>query len=310
MTWNKIIALALALPVTAGAFGMIEANNQTHPGPGGAYGIYQDIRYSSTLPSPVVSSFVCSGASAVEVTAIIDRIDDPKVTGLRQLWGLTNYDTSWVPAVWLPQKFPLVVPELSSFLRFAPGAQGFSIPSFIERYGLPSRYLTGHWNEGQVAAPHGGLPVADETHSLRGPDFLIYDLPSGHAVALYVPKPPATNFITAVITDSKGDLLIPNMVDLLLPQAPKVLPPRKLAAQPDGKIAAPDASGGAATIGAWTMKGRQLIVTTTLKNSDVVLSHDSIWLGGVEYAPDIMVNEHEIVCNPIVGDVRASRGEK
>ncbi len=310
MIWSKSIILACALPMTAGAFGMIEENDQTHPGPGGAYGIYQSIRHSSTLPAPIVSSVVCSGASAVRVPSIDYRIDDPKFTGLRQLWALTNYSTNALPIFWQPRKVPVAVPDVNSFLGFATGTEGFSIPSFIERYGFPSRYLTGMWKAGQVAAMYRSVPIPDETHSLQGPDFLIYDLPSGHAVVLYVPKPPATHFTTAIIIDSKGDLLIPDMVELLLPQPPKVVAPRYLTAQPDGQLTAPDASGNTETIGTWTMRDHRFIVTTTLRNSDAVGPHDSIWFGGVEYVPDIMINDHEIICDPVGGPARPPNGEK
>jgi hypothetical protein len=236
--------------------------------------------------------------------------DDPKATGLRQLWALGCYTTNSLPQVWLPPKTPPTTPEIAEFLQFNLQKAGASIPAFIVRYGLPDRYLSGGWAKGQILAVGSNSAPFLRDDSLQGPDFLVYDLPSGHAVVLYVPKPPAINFSTSIIIDSKGDLLIPNMVEVLLPQPPKVVPPRKLIAEPSGKITVPDASGGKETIGTWTMEGRQLIITTTLRNTDAVLEHDSIWLSGVEYVAGILVNDREIICDPVAGQAGNPEAEK
>jgi hypothetical protein len=300
MIAKAAIWIVCLVPLGAAAFSMDVFNDQTHLGPGGRYGVSQCITHNSHAPNKVCT-WICSGATGVWVPSIDYEIDDPKATGLRQLWALGCYATNSLPQVWLPPKTPRTTPEIGEFLHFNLQKDSASIPAFIERYGLPDRYLTGSWAKRQVLALGSNSAPFLPDDSLRGPDFLIYDLPSGHAVVLYVPKPPAVAFITSIIIDAKGNLLIPNMVELLLPQPPKLAPPRKLIAEPDGKITVPDASGGKETIGTWTMRDRQLIVTTTLRNGDAVLEHDSIWLGGVEYVPDIMVNEHEIICDLFAG---------
>ncbi len=281
-------------------------NDQTHPGPGGRYGISQCVTHSSHAPTKVCT-WVCSGATAARVPSIDREVDDPKATGLRQLWALECYTTSPLPQVWVPLKTAPTTREIAEFLHFNLQKDGAAIPAFIARYGLPDRYLTWRWDKGQILSAGSNSAPFPPDDSLQGPDFLVYDLPSGHAVVLYVPKPPATNFCTSIIIDSKGNLLIPNMVELLLPQPPKVVPPRKLTAEPSGEITVPDATGGKETIGTWTLEDHQLIITTRLRNRDAVLEHDSIWLGGVGYVADILVNDHEIVCDPLPGQVGAPR---
>jgi hypothetical protein len=59
-----------------------------------------------------------------------------------------------------------------------------SIRAVVDRFGTPDRYLVSR--------------RGDES------DFLIYDLPSGHAVALYVLRPPEDHFAAAVIIDANG----------------------------------------------------------------------------------------------------------
>ncbi len=300
---------ACGLPIAAAAFSIDIQNDQTHRELGGVYGIYQSIVLSTTRPDQV-ASYVCSGEVAVFVPAIHDRIEGPTNSGLPELWALSNYRTNPLPSVWIPEKAPPPTQDVHEFEKFTPSKGGFSIRDFIGRFGSPSRYLTGQWRKGEVYRLEGHEPIPDDRHLLQGPDFLIYDLPSRHAVALYVPKPPAANFTTSIIIDSKGNLLIPNMVELLLPQPPRLIPPSKLTAESNGKITMPDASGGKETIGTWTMRDRQLVVTTTLRNSDAVSSQDSIWLGGVEYVADIMVNEHEIICDPVARQGGTPHGEK
>jgi hypothetical protein len=301
MIRRTIISLVSALPVTAGAFGMIEENNQTRLGPGGNYGVYQRVHYSSTLPGPAVHSYVCFGASAVFVASIDYRIDDPKSTGLRELWALPNYRTNSLPPVWRPEQPPPRPMELSAFLGFTPETHDFSISGFIGRHGLPSRYLTAHWNVGQVFAITQGIPVADETHSPQGPDFLIYDLPSGHSVVLYVSQPDADDFTTAVIIDPKGNLLVPNMVELLLPRPrEQLISSRRITAEIGGKVKALDENGQQEVIGTWRIGNGQLVITTTKKSSDEFAHDKSVWFEDVEYATCIYVNYHEVICSPIV----------
>lgn len=130
----------------------------------------------------------------LELEEAIDWSDDPRTktdadegkTALRKLWLSPDYTTNSVPTIWCPQRVPTPVTNVAEFERF-PASESFSIPKFIARYGLPSRYLKTERNHGQ--------------------DFLIYDLPSGHAVALYVPKPPIETFAAAVIITSDGSLV-------------------------------------------------------------------------------------------------------
>jgi hypothetical protein len=306
MSKRFLLLITCAFPVAAAAWSADVHNDQTHGELGGVYGIYQFMTVSTTRPDQV-SSYVCAGNVAIFVPAIRSRIDGPTNSGLRELWSLSNYRTNPLPSSWIPEKTPPQTLDAHEFEKFNPTHGGFAIRDFIGRFGLPNRYLTGQWKKGELSRLAEHEPTRDDTHLLQGPDFLIYDLPSGHAVVLYVPKPLATNFTTAIIIDSKGDLLFPNMVELLLPQPPK---PRKLTAQPDGKVTAPDANGGPVTVGTWTMRDRQLIVTTTLRNREAVSSCDSIWHGGVEFVADILVNDHEIICDPVAGHVLASPGEK
>lgn len=306
MSKRLLLLITSAFPVTAAAWSADVENDKTHREPGGVYGIYQFITVSTTRPDQV-GSHICAGDVAVFVPTLRSRIDGLTNSGLRELWRLSNYRTNALPNIWIPEKTPPRTLNLHEYEKFSVTEAGFSIRNFIARFGLPSRYLAGQWNKGQIDRIEGHVPVRDDSGLLQGPDFLIYDLPSGHSVAVYVPKPPATNFTTASIVDSKGDLLIPNMVELLIPQAPK---PRKLTAQPDGKLTAPLVGGGAETIGTWSLRDHQLIITTILSNSDAVLSQDSIWLGGVEYIADILVNEHEIICDPVTGQGGSSHGDK
>jgi hypothetical protein len=112
---------------------------------------------------------------------------DSEKTTLRKMWASRHYTTNSVPTAWRPAKIPATASDVSAFERFSLQTDSISISEFIARYGLPSRYLTTKKDEGQ--------------------DFLIYDLPSGHAVALYVPKPPAGTFAACVIITSDGSLV-------------------------------------------------------------------------------------------------------
>ena len=108
-------------------------------------------------------------------------------TDLRKMWASHRYATNSIPTVWRPATIPATASDVSAFQSFSLPADSLSIPRFIARFGLPSRYLT-------TAKP-------------GGQDFLIYDLPSGYAVALYVPKPPADSFAACVIIKSDGSLV-------------------------------------------------------------------------------------------------------
>ncbi len=124
----------------------------------------------------LVITFLCAtGALAGEETT------------LRKMWASQHYTTNSVPASWRPASIPSTAMNLSAFESFSLKAGSLSIQKFITRFGLPSRYLT--------------------TSKPGGQDFLIYDLPSGHAAALYVPKPPADSFAACVIITPSGSLV-------------------------------------------------------------------------------------------------------
>ena len=108
-------------------------------------------------------------------------------TTLRKIWASQQYATNSVPAVWRPEKIPASASDVRVFERFNLRTESLSISRFIARFGLPSRYLATSINSAQ--------------------DFLIYDLPSGHAVGVYVPKLPADTFTAVVIITSDGDLV-------------------------------------------------------------------------------------------------------
>ena len=108
-------------------------------------------------------------------------------TTLRKTWALRHYTTNSIPTVWLPANIPPTASEVRAFEGFSLRTEGLSIQKFIARFGSPTRYLT--------------------TAKRGGQDFIIYDLPSGHAVALYAPKPPADNFVACVIITSDGSLV-------------------------------------------------------------------------------------------------------
>ena len=119
----------------------------------------------------------------LSVTAVIAA----EKTTLRKAWASRSYTTNSVPAPWRPAGIPLTATNVTAFEGFSLQTGSLSIQKFITRFGLPSRYLT--------------------TSKPGGQDFLIYDLPSGHAVALYAPKLPAEEFAACVIITSDGSLV-------------------------------------------------------------------------------------------------------
>jgi hypothetical protein len=124
---------------------------------------------------------------AALVFCVTAALADSDKTTLRKMWASSHYTTNSFPAAWRPTKFPATASDVRSFESFSLHAESLSITNFIAKYGLPSRYLT--------------------TKRADGQDFLIYDLPSGHAVALYVPKPPGDTFAACVIITSDGSLV-------------------------------------------------------------------------------------------------------
>ncbi len=114
-------------------------------------------------------------------------IANPDQTALRKLWASPHYTTNSIPAAWLPAKVPVTVSDVSAFEGFSLRTDGPSIQKFIARHGVPTRYLA----------------TKQKGHA----NFLIYDLPSGHAVALYVSQPPTDSFAACVIVTADGSLM-------------------------------------------------------------------------------------------------------
>ncbi len=123
---------------------------------------------------------------AILFLCVTAAVAGPRTT-LRKMWTSPDYATNTVPTVWRPSKIPAAASDVAAFERFSLTTNSISISKFMARYGLPNRYLTTGRDGGQ--------------------DFLIYDLPSGHAVALYVPKPPADTFAACVIITADGSLV-------------------------------------------------------------------------------------------------------
>ena len=159
---------------------------------------------SRSSERPISRAVLLSQLSAGVAQLIVSRMSAPRIlvllllcvttavaasdkTTLRNMWALPHYSTNSIPTAWLPVKIPATASDVSAFEGFSLRTEGLSIQKFIARYGLPSRYLT---------------TKRDGEH-----DFLIYDLPSGHAVALYAPKPPADSFSACVIITSDGSLV-------------------------------------------------------------------------------------------------------
>jgi hypothetical protein len=108
-------------------------------------------------------------------------------TTLRKTWASRSYATNAIPAAWRPANIPPTLTDVGTFEDLSLRTESLSIQKFITRFGLPNRYLA--------------------TSKPSGQDFLIYDLPSGHAVALYAAKPPAEEFAACAIITSDGSLV-------------------------------------------------------------------------------------------------------
>ena len=106
-------------------------------------------------------------------------------TTLRKLWRSDRFSSAPVPAQWQASTERSRDRELAAFQRFA--FPRMSIRAVVDRFGTPDRYL--------VSQKHDDL------------NFLIYDLPSGHALALYVSRSPQDHFAAAVLIDSHGEAL-------------------------------------------------------------------------------------------------------
>jgi hypothetical protein len=109
-------------------------------------------------------------------------------TTLLSLWASRDYQVEPFPDVWRPETIPPTVREVALFKGFDLKQAGSTITSFVARYGIPDRYSVTQKSDGQ--------------------NFLIYDLPSGHSVGLYVRKPPYKTFSAVVIIDSGGNLVL------------------------------------------------------------------------------------------------------
>jgi hypothetical protein len=103
-------------------------------------------------------------------------------TTLRKLWRSNRYSPAPLPTEWQAPGGPQDR-DVAAFQQFA--FPRMSIRAVVERFGTPDRYL-----------------VSRRRDDL---DFLIYDLPRGYAVALYVSRPPRDQFAAAVIIDAREE---------------------------------------------------------------------------------------------------------
>jgi hypothetical protein len=111
-------------------------------------------------------------------------------TALRSYWSAKHFVSRPIPEAWQAKAEQPTEQKLSEYMKFDLKS-GFSVSKIVARYGTPTRYL---------AAKN---PEKDRDN------FLIYDLPSGHSVALYVHDPPDDRCGPLVIIDAEGnDLLL------------------------------------------------------------------------------------------------------
>jgi hypothetical protein len=103
------------------------------------------------------------------------------------LWASRAYTAKPFPSEWRPPTPRPTETDLTAFQKFDLRVDPLSVRAFVARFGIPQRYLVARRSTQQ--------------------DMLIYNLPSGHSVALYVYKPPIDIFGAAIIVDSEGRLL-------------------------------------------------------------------------------------------------------
>jgi len=90
------------------------------------------------------------------------------------------------PLEWRPAHPPKTETDVVAFEKYDLRTESFIIPDFVARYGIPQRYLVSPREKQQS---------------------LIYDLPSGHSVELFVHQPPEIIILAAAILDSRGKLV-------------------------------------------------------------------------------------------------------
>ena len=101
------------------------------------------------------------------------------------MWASRHYARKPFPSEWRVDAAPSTIHDLESFQQWP--ARTVKIQDVVAQFGIPDRYLV--------------------TTRPEKPNFLIYDLPSGHAVAFYVTQPPRDQFSAGVIIDARGKLL-------------------------------------------------------------------------------------------------------
>jgi hypothetical protein len=102
-------------------------------------------------------------------------------------WSGRDYSEHPIPDVWRGDGSIERQKDVTSYQAFTLRDSPISIRAFIARFGPPSRYM-----------------VSKRSDHSR---FLVYDLPSGHMVGLYVGEPPADWFGAVVIFDSRAELV-------------------------------------------------------------------------------------------------------
>jgi len=115
--------------------------------------------------------------------AVIVRAGEQQ-TELRALWRSSLYSSKAVPTAWLPASVPPTERDKHAFQQ---SKQRFTTTTLIARFGLPDRYLVSQ--------------MPDKN------DFLIYDLPSGVSVAVYVSEPPAQSISAIAVINAKGEMI-------------------------------------------------------------------------------------------------------
>jgi hypothetical protein len=102
-------------------------------------------------------------------------------------WSASYYHEQPIPDIWRGDGTIERQTDVAAYQAFTFRDSPPSVKAFIARFGPPSRFL-----------------VSKRPDHTR---FLVYDLPSGHSVGLYVSEPPDDAFGAAVIFDRRGELI-------------------------------------------------------------------------------------------------------
>jgi len=105
----------------------------------------------------------------------------------------TGFNREEIPKAWIPDSIPAKGNEMKAFLDLNESkefqAKGLLISHLIELCGMPSTYMVTRNSKADIS------------------NYLVYDLPSGEIIVLYVSAPSVKYFGAAAAYDSKGKLL-------------------------------------------------------------------------------------------------------